>query len=135
MNLEQIVKRAEREIEGKWTKEELLDVLPHGSGIDADWRVYRDNAEPDGTISIMDVFVCVNSYHAMDEYGGYVGWLDFSLTIPVEKSKYEMMVIEFDECKEYLEDMELDGVYVDGILEYLEDTIYWSIRDYVEGNK
>jgi len=54
------------------SKEKLLDVLPHGSGIDGDWYI-----EDKGSY-----FYAGNSYHCMDEYGYYDGWQDFYLTIP-----------------------------------------------------
>jgi hypothetical protein len=46
--------------------------LPHGSGIDATWEVERTKNH----------IICRNSYHCMDEYGYYDGWIDFSLKIP-----------------------------------------------------
>ena len=46
----------------------LLDVLPHGSGIDGDWSFdYTDKR----------IYVS-NSYHRMDGYGYYCGWIDFT---------------------------------------------------------
>lgn len=51
--------------------EDVMDELPHGSGIDADWTL--------GEVTDKDVTFC-NSYHTMDEWGGYDGWLDFAVT-------------------------------------------------------
>jgi len=49
----------------------LLDVLPHGSGIDGDWSFdYTDKR----------IYVS-NSYHRMDENGYYCGWIDFTVII------------------------------------------------------
>lgn len=47
----------------------LVDLLPHGSGIDGTWHVtaYENRVE------------CCNSLHAMDEFGGYAGWYDFTV--------------------------------------------------------
>jgi hypothetical protein len=53
--------------------EKLKDELPHGSGIDSDWVI---EAGDNGKI------YAYNSYHCMDEYGFYDGWLDFYLIIP-----------------------------------------------------
>jgi len=51
--------------------QDIMDELPHGSGIDADWTL--------GEQTEKDVQFC-NSYHTMDENGGYNGWLDFAVT-------------------------------------------------------
>ena len=52
-------------------EEILLSVLPHGSGIDADWTFeYLKN----GTI------VCRNEYHVMHD-GYYVKWIPFHIKI------------------------------------------------------
>ena len=52
----------------------LLNTLPHGSGIDCDW-----------TFDITDKMIrCSNSYHRMDEYGGYRGYIDFSVVIKTD---------------------------------------------------
>ena len=50
----------------------LTDILPHGSGIDAAWRIER---KKNGSI------VASSSYHGMNENGFYDGWQDFSVTI------------------------------------------------------
>lgn len=54
------------------TVEEIVDALPHGSGIDADWTVISDSRH-------RKEIGC--SYHAMDENGMYDGWVDFSVVI------------------------------------------------------
>lgn len=68
----------------------LVYYLPHGSGIDADWQIEKIT-EKAITVS--------NSYHAMDDYGHYIEWLDFNLTI---KSDWEIH-IEFAEKNELTE--------------------------------
>lgn len=50
----------------------LIDLLPHGSGIDHSWSIDRLK---NGHI------VCRNSYHGMDENGYYDGWQDFSVKL------------------------------------------------------
>ena len=50
----------------------LTYILPHGGGIDADWNIeFLKNGN----------IVCHNSYHCMDTYGGYDGWIDFKVKI------------------------------------------------------
>lgn len=53
------------------TESELLEMLPHGSGIDCKWRF-----EPIG--GGVD---CHNSFHLMDENGYYNGFADFTVRI------------------------------------------------------
>ena len=56
----------------------LLDSLPHGSGIDADWQ-----------IDILDNCIsCHNSYHRMNGDGFYCEWIDFVVRI---KANYRDM--------------------------------------------
>ena len=50
----------------------ILEALPHGSGIDSDWTI--DRCE-NGTIK------CSNSWHAMDEWGGYCGHYAFTVHV------------------------------------------------------
>jgi hypothetical protein len=51
----------------------LLDVLPHGSGIDCEWRFdFTDKA-----------IFCYNSFHNMDDMGGYCGYTDFTVKIKI----------------------------------------------------
>ena len=50
----------------------IADKLPHGSGIDADWTIDRqENGK----------YVCCNSYHMMNEHGYYVGWQNFTVKL------------------------------------------------------
>lgn len=52
----------------------LVDLLPHGSGIDCKWEVSRPK---NGRFVYFH-----NSYHAMNENGYYEGYQDFSVVIP-----------------------------------------------------
>lgn len=56
------------------TIKKMLDLLPHGSGIDGDWAF-------DFVKSGDDKVIFYNSFHAMDENGMYDGWIDFTVTI------------------------------------------------------
>ena len=51
---------------------QLLDALPHGSGIDGVWSFDRLK---NGNIR------CHNSYHMMNDVGMYDGWQDFTVTL------------------------------------------------------
>jgi len=53
----------------------FIDFLPHGSGIDGNWHF---ELLTNGRI------VAHNSYHAMDQWGGYWGWIDFSATLQID---------------------------------------------------
>ncbi len=55
--------------------ENFVDMLPHGSGIDADWGGYMSK---DGRFVRF-----INDYHCMNERGFYVGWQDFTILVPV----------------------------------------------------
>ena len=49
----------------------LLDVLPHGSGIDCKWE-----------FDVTDKYVyCTNSFHVMNDNGMYCGYIDFTVKI------------------------------------------------------
>lgn len=50
---------------------QVLEVLPHGSGIDGRWQHV--------VVGNRDKFTC--SIHCMDENGYYDGWQDFAVTI------------------------------------------------------
>lgn len=118
--------------------EALLDRLPHGSGIDADWKI---TVEPvaygftknKGGFTV----VCANGYHAMDHAGGYAGWLDFTLTfrldnelMPISELKKgypaDFDVLDFD--LEY--DRDIDELQKETDLEYGvsdEDEEYFGV--------
>jgi len=48
----------------------ILESLPHGSGIDCDWTTKE---RKNGNLEFS------NSFHRMDEMGGYDGWQDFTV--------------------------------------------------------
>jgi len=54
------------------TDEQIIDVLPHGSGIDGSWTIRR---QKNGKVR------CYCSYHGMDENGYYDGWQDFYVVL------------------------------------------------------
>ena len=56
-----------------WCAENIVELLPHGSGIDTDWLLW-------GRLRNRNV-VCICSYHGMDEHGSYDGWQDFKVVL------------------------------------------------------
>jgi hypothetical protein len=62
-----------REVFAKDAKN-LVDMLPHGSGIDGDTKIDWDR-------SMGDNIVINASYHHMDDSGTYDGWTDFSVVV------------------------------------------------------
>lgn len=53
---------------------ELLDELPHGSGIDGTWSAELDN-------TFTDKLILYCQYHHMNEDGYYDGWTDFKVVV------------------------------------------------------
>ena len=53
--------------------EHLKDALPHGSGIDFDWRFYVAENDKD--------LCCTNGWHYMNDNGMYDGSWDFTIII------------------------------------------------------
>jgi hypothetical protein len=51
----------------------LLDTLPHGSGIDCEWVVVIEKNR----------IVCKNSIHALNENGFYMGFIPFTVKLPI----------------------------------------------------
>lgn len=121
---------------------DFADQLPHGSGIDASWE-YHTTANY--------VYFC-NSYHCMDEYGGYDGWQDFRIRI--SKPTFELLYDAIGKMRNYKEpsrqamikrvDVLLDIICEEFILQftgnrykaekyflqdYLVDTIVYSIGE------
>jgi len=82
--------------------QKLHEILPHGSGIDYDWSY---------TIQKNGLINAHNSYHAMDEYGGYCHIYDFSVKIEPVLNKpnillsqlsFKFVSLSFKGQKEYL---------------------------------
>lgn len=93
------------------TKEQIKEMLPHGSGIDLDWEIEETEAG--------DAWVASNAYHLMDEAGMYVDWKQFEVWIPRENP------LEFE--------LDLDDDD-SGLWEYLDQTIFWSIGSWLSRN-
>lgn len=108
---------------------EIVKALPHGSGIDCDWKVNRvDNL----------TFDCHNSYHAMDQNGMYCGYVDFIVRIDLLTKDFDVEVCEQDiesivgDYDEYIEgdDVETNAPYLDNLDDYLYQTVDQAIELY-----
>ena len=98
-------------LETKVTEDLLLDKLPHGSGIDCDWKITENKG----------YFKCENSYHLMNDNGYYVGYIDFSVVI--SKSKPYDFKLHFhtnSNGRRMIEQNDLRS--------YLDDTIAYSLE-------
>jgi len=88
----------------------LLEDLPHGSGIDCDWHIEKAKS---GKI------VAHNSYHCMDDMGGYCGYADFSIRwTPGQEKDFRLMF-------HGREAQYLNTKYM--LRDYLEDTFYHAL--------
>ena len=95
------------------TKEKLLEILPHGAGIDATWRF----EETDNKI------IASNKFHLMNDNGYYIGWVPFTAEIdPHAPHKMELEIDPSGFDEEEIGDLE----------DYLDETIYDSISSYIE---
>lgn len=88
----------------------IAQKLPHGSGIDGDWTIEEKGNK----------IYAYNSYHCMDEYGGYCGWQDFYIVMTKNNPKNFKLHFQGNQylaqkymLRDYLEDaisMSLEGI-------------------------
>ena len=112
---------------------EVLSGLPHGSGIDCDWC---HNIRRNGNLEFS------NSFHLMDEMGGYDGWQDF--TVILFRHKKEVLNRLIGPCAGKIQIVHKVGDWdfriefngptikrnsVYGLKDYLYDTIGHAIED------
>ncbi len=110
-------------------EEEIVKMLPHGSGIDCDWKV---NQVKDLT------FDCHNSYHAIDQNGCYCGYVDFIVRIDLLTKDFDVEVCEQDieaiigDYDEYIDgdDVETNAPYLDDLDEYLYQSVSQGLEYY-----
>ena len=89
----------------------LEEALPHGSGIDCDWRL-TDRPT---------YFKAENAYHCMNETGFYCGWADFSVVVPKSDP--------LDFRLHFHGGMAQRLCRRNGLREYLEDILSEALRD------
>ena len=92
---------------------EVLENLPHGSGIDYDWTAEKLS---NGKVQAW------NSYHAMSETGYYVFSFDFSVTF--DTSDLDGFRLQFHGKASH---NRLNTSYGYGLRDYLEETIHYNI--------
>jgi hypothetical protein len=100
--------------------DQLIDLLPHGSGVDANTQLLLDECKPyDKPIRKI---VIASSYHAMNENGYYDGWYDFKIIITPDFSGI---------------DINIKGKFgkEQDIKDYLFDYFYYAITADVEIEK
>lgn len=93
--------------------EKFADEL-HGSGVDADWHITETKQS----------FRASNSFHLMDEYGGYIAWVDFTVIFPKNKDMEDFKLQFAGDMNYYVQRYMLR--------DYLEDTIYYTIERAME---
>ena len=100
---------------------DLLDLLPHGSGIDGEWCFDSKGLKhPDREI----VLRC--AYHSMNDVGMYDGWTHFKVTIRATFSGADVQVTgrfpkKYADSREYLEEVIEDAVNQEIEVEITED--------------
>ena len=95
------------------TIQQLIEMLPHGSGLDGTWKIDIGQSGDQKIILYM-------SYHAMDENGFYDGWINFMLTIKPS------LMFGFN--------LNIKGNFgkYQGIKDYLYDALESAIRQEIE---
>lgn len=117
----------------------IVEVLPHGSGIDASWHLEQLGSLP--------IVLCSNSFHAMDQNGYYCDWVDFTVKLNLESLDFDVEVnnkqieliskaydIEIDNpTEEELEAWEQDNPrpYLDDLDQYIYECVEHSLNLYV----
>ena len=95
---------------------DIVDALPHGSGIDCDWNGYVTKHYVSFT----------NAFHCMDENGMYDGYADFTVKLPLVDGclLWDEFTIEFNGRQSGYLATKYD------LREYLLDTIYYELSEY-----
>jgi hypothetical protein len=95
----------------------ILEVLPHGSGINSDWHIFM--ASPTR-------IRCHNTFHPMDEQGGYDGYADFAflfdLRDTIHGGDYSRLMFLGSESQYYAKKYDLR----DYIWDLLCETLYYA---------
>lgn len=97
--------------------EKLADILPTGSGIDCGWSFTE---QKNGNI------LAHNSFHCMNEYGGYDGYADFTVVFKKDAPLSDFVLQFNGKVAQYKNKRYM-------LRDYLEETIYHFIRD-IQGN-
>lgn len=95
-------------------EEHLMEILPHGSGIDCDWEF---SEQKDGKL------VCKNSYHVMNDAGYYMGFIDFSIRF--HRNRPGNFILQFHTNKTGYWWIERTNLRT-----YLDDTLYEALQKF-----
>lgn len=103
----------------------LVRVLPHGSGINCDWKI---SAQLNGKI------LASNAYHCMDENGFYCGFADF--TVKTDLAKPEDFVLQFNgKLAAKLNDRHILRDYLEETIHYALTNVPETLAQYIEANQ
>jgi len=94
--------------------EQMIDLLPHGSGIDGKTE-FNFNKSRENKL-IID-----SSYHCMDQNGFYDGWVDFSIMITSSLIFEVDIVITGKFCKKY-----------ESVKDYLQETFQYTLTETIK---
>lgn len=83
----------------------------HGSGVDYDWEIEETNTS----------FRASNSFHTMDEYGGYDAIIDFTIIFP-KNASMEDFTLQFASYSQYQAKKHM-------LRDYLEDQIMYIVNE------
>lgn len=83
--------------------DKLLDLLPHGSGLDGEWGWDDDKSHDECVVLRM-------SFHTMDQWGGYDRWVDFRVVVVASLVfGFNLRIVgnfgKYQDVKEYLYDI------------------------------
>lgn len=109
--------------------QELLELLPHGSGIDTGIKLNEYETKKDKIYFDL-------SFHHMDENGYYDGWTDHNLIItPSLSDGYNIRITgrNRNNIKEYLYDTLLEYFYYDSTVNYYQVVRSLHENDYIKG--
>jgi len=105
---------------------EVGKLLPHGSGIDSEWRIeHREDT----------TFCCYNSYHAMDVNGMYCGHVGFMVVFDALTKEF-VVEVNTEDIKFIYANYEEEGgdesnaPYLDDLDDYLYQALDASLEDY-----
>lgn len=115
---------------GLFTESQLIESLPHGSGIDCKWTV---EVAKNGSV------VAYNSFHVMNDVGFYVGYQDFKVKLFRRKTD-DIHYLRDGRIQilSHKGDIEVVVQSVGGwrrdraaydLREYIWDTVLWSLLD------
>lgn len=102
--------------------ESYEDLLPSGSGIDSGCKIDLEKSR-------VNKIVINSSYHLMDEFGGYCGWVDFKVTVTPQLSGFPSVRVMFIDYK-HMDYQQKKLLY--GLTDYLYNVFYNALNEKFE---